>query len=97
MALDSELEFAAGLLLQDGGASDGPSAGDDVEVAFAAAILAPELPGRLGLPRRSSATAAYARVCRALKSQKEKTAELAQFVENLRNRCLSGGPLFLVR
>lgn len=85
MDANEELDFAAGLL--DNGEPVGEElAQGDGELEMAAAILAENRSGKIGLPCRSAATAAYARVCRALSSRKEKTAELRDRLDALANR-----------
>lgn len=90
MASDDELDFAAQLLAADG-VDGGRPVEDDAELDFAMGVLAPSKRPRIGLPRQSSATAAYARVCRAVQAEKAKVATLTEVVDTLKHRLLVWG------
>lgn len=85
MAFNDEYELAAGIL--EAGLDGDPSqAAEDAELELAASILGREQPKRLGLPRSSAATAAYARARKEVQAEKEKVAKLTSVIETLRHR-----------
>lgn len=85
MDADAEFDFAAGVL-QGGGAAEGQPAHANDEMDVALAMLAPARPRPIGFPRRSAATAAFARVSRALKAEQDKVADLRTRFDNLVSR-----------
>lgn len=86
---EEEFDFVASLLL-GGDEAEEPETAADAELDRALAILAPgKYDSPLGLPKQSKATAAYARLGRALHLEKAKTAKLEETIQNMKNRFLT--------